>query len=959
MADFDPSQPFEKVEFAPPAEFDANQPFEPAGQRSASGAVAEGFGALKDSVLPTKAALQRGKGDLRNAGNQIAETSHSYKSYVLKQASDVDYDTGAPYATQVDLQRSSNADEAKATLEDHFGKGNAGQDEAGRWWVNDNGKKIAVFGNGALGNMKSGAAGMQAAGPEMIGAVAGGVLGAPGGPAGMVAGSALGAVAGKGVDETAKWLQGFYRKTPQELAESALHTAEWNAAFSAAGPVAKQVFSPIGNALRNVLGVTPTTRAMTEEALRNGVVPPITSIAPEFKSMADKQKLRNTVMGDPKLAPKVAAVQSQMRDALQSEGYTPIQIDRLMSEVFDPTTALAESEVGKVVAPKVQAYAKGLAEGADRALETAQTVAAQNKKLFETLASRAKAGLGTDLAGELQQSREQVGKVFGPVYDHIDEMVGGRAIIPMMMAKREAAFMTRHIPPDRVPPIFKEMAEAPDFMKPSDAHRLRSQLRGMADSHNMTPDISNHEFGKLATAVDSGFEAATNGRLPASDIFQETRDWLQVNKAVPFMRKADRMYGEQIRFYKDARVNEIAKLAEAGMPPDPAEVARLVSEVGFTERTKQIINKLTPEAKRDLAAADMQMMFNDTERLTRQLGFDNSGRAFYSTVNERRPLLEAVYEPVYGKTFVERLENSAKELAALDGNLDLKALQEKIKGLGPGAMLDALGERVSLLKRAKAFAEGNPLAALQSGNPDAIDQGFRTIVQPQADARLQAAYQFFGEGIEMDAIRNYARKQMLWDAVFETPSRVQMINGQAIEKAFSKYTPYQKEVLFPNGGARDLLDIAKMSRFLFPEMMEEAGTSLAAKAITQHVGPFILNPRTAYADARWIYVYAMGWLADRPMVARALAGIEKKEPGVAKVMLRKLFRWAATEQAHSGPGRGKPSPDESGGDAGATGEGAASFDPASIGAQQAPDGHWYLPPGSDPAHPDKYMRVEQ
>ncbi len=32
--------------------------------------------------------------------------------------------------------------------------------------------------------------------------------------------------------------------------------------------------------------------------------------------------------------------------------------------------------------------------------------------------------------------------------------------------------------------------------------------------------------------------------------------------------------------------------------------------------------------------------------------------------------------------------------------------------------------------------------------------------------------------------------------------------------------------------------------------------------------------------------------------------------------------------------------------------------PQKLGAKQAPDGKWYLPPGSDPKNPDKFIRVD-
>lgn len=938
---FDENQPFEVD--AGGKEFDSSQSFEVEPQRGA-GAIKESFDALKSGTNLSRPALQQAKGALRSAGGQIGEANSSYRSHVLGMESDVDYDSGADYSAQKDLQRASNDEEAKLVLEKHYGEGNTGQDTHGRWWVTKDGKKTAVFGGGMTGALKKTAAGIQATVPEMGGMMLGAAAGAAGGPPGVVAGGVIGALGGKAEDEISKYFEGFYSKTPEELAEVAKSTLMWNSIFSGAGPVAKQVFTPAGKWLRSVLGVTPATRAMTERAMEAGVVPPISAIAPEFKSLADKQKLRNIVLGDPQVASRVSAVQSQARDALQSEGYTGGQVDRIMSEVFDASTALSESEVGKIVVPRVAEHTAALKEQANIALLNAQDIGANSKKLFEAAAKRSTGELGTDVAEALSTARSGVARAYEPAYTHVDEMVQGREIVPLTLAKKEAAFLSRNIPPDRVPSIFKEMADSPDMVTPSTAHRLRSQLRQMSDSHNLTPDVGNHEFGRLADSVDAGFSMATRrGNLP-ENVWQE-------NKAgIDFMRKVDKSYGEEIRFYKDARVNELAKLADAGMPPDAEQVAGLISEVGYTDRTRQIIDKMPDELKRRVASADMKLMFDDTERMTAKLGFESSGKAFYNVVSERRPLLDAIYAPVYGKSFVDGLEKTAKELAALDGRLDLKTLEQKVQGLGPGAMMDALSERVAALKKLETFAKENPLAALDSGHPDAVDQAYRAIVQPKADARLKVVYGFFGEGMEMDAVRNHARKELIKEAVYTTPSRAQMVSGDAIESEFSKYSTYQKGILFPNGAEQDLAELAKMSRFLFPEE-GDVMISQAAKSITLHTGPFILNPRTAYADARWGYVLMMGWLSDRPAVARMLAGVSKKEPSTGKRMMQSLFRWVATEQAHAGPTESEggiipPGANPTSGE----------FDPTSIGAKQAPDGNFYLP---DPQRPGKYLQVSQ
>lgn len=828
---------------------------------------------------------------------------------------DVDYNTGGSFMNQSVLAKADNPEEAAAVMQYLYGKGNYGQDKGGRWWAKVGGKKIAIqpgFGAEIVGTA-----------PVTAGAVGGGMAASEFGPLGMAAGAGGGAAFGKAVDEAYKAAIGAFKKTAGGEAKELAKTALWNAAFEAGGQSLGALWHGLGSAGQRFFGATPEGKAITEKVLagtgkpgpRNafGVQynegaarPPIASVAPGAKVLQYDQMLRNLLKGNPQEAKNVAYIQNEIRQMLRQEGMSEGEISTMMTEVSDTGSAISSGKAGEVAVQHASAYRTVLEEHATAAMKDAQAEIGKTDKLMRTLADTAPGDLGVTVATDIVRSRQLFGARMNAVYDHIDQMTGGAPVIPTFLLKRSIKPALDGLPPEKVPLIFQEIMKLDKAVSIKQMQRYRTRLRELADG-GLTPDIDNHLFADAATAADASFDRTFLANPPDARAMLTQLKGMGIDitsnadKAVKLLRDADGMYRDGIAKYKDAAMNMLVKQARAGMPPDPGMIADTIAKVGQSKRAETIMGVLTPETRRAVAAADMKNIISDAAKATgSQGGKEIAGDSLLNVLNERGALLDTVYGPVYGKEFVGKLKEYAKQLAAIDGKVDVAALQ-------PGKEADAIAGALFHQNAVDEFVKGNVIGVLSKGGPQQVDRAMRYLIQPGNEAKLAQAVNTFGpQSQTVKELRRYALKSLIAKAMVDMPSRVRTIGGSGIDDALSKFTPKQQELLFPDGLAEDLRNVAKEARFLFPWDTAEGGVdfggSLAAAQIKAHV------PFSVKADLSYIKRAFFGWLADRETTIRLLStGLQKDGPAklYAKQSLKVLFRGFLNSQI-GGPGRGQP-----------------------------------------------------
>jgi len=449
--------------------------------------------------------------------------------------------------------------------------------------------------------------------------------------------------------------------------------------------------------------------------------------------------------------------------------------------------------------------------------------------------------------------------------------------------------------PAAVPSIYRRIMDMPDRIPIMQAHALRSDLRNASMANNLTPDAVNFRFGDLADAMDVEFNKAPSligAKVNELPVARGEESKQLVKSVIDTMRKVDAMYGEGIAQYKDAVVNKLVNSMKAGIEPDATVTANLIAQVGYTDRMKTVVSMLKPETKRAVAAADMKNMLEDAVKRTAELGYETKGKALMDIVRERKPLIEGLYGPIYGRDFVNRLETYSKDLAAVGGKVDIADLEKVTKDLGPGAVPEYLAMRLDKLRKIDTVVKDNFLGALNSKDPATVDRAYDLMVKPGGEARLESVIQFFGDqSPTVKAIRAYALKDAMGSAIVEMPSGATSIAGTALDTYMSKFTKRQQEMLFPDGLADEMRAFSKESRFLFPWMTgsgeKDMGASLAAAGIKGHV-PFGLSADFHYAKAK-----LFGFMADRPTLIKLFAGVAKMPDSPEKKMAKQVLFKAA------------------------------------------------------------------
>ena len=830
-------------------------------------------------------------------------TSFSEKATELKDFATDEWKELKKLPAQIELQRADNPEEAKASLERMYGKGNVGQDKGGRWWAKIDGKKQAIFGGGqglrtatekfgtgaiATAPQTAGSLGAEAAfGLELAPVTTG---------ASIPAAWALGGAAGKGLDEALKSAEGTNKKTAGQEVDTLKNAALTNVvAFGAPSVIAKGLKGAANVIPKYMAKATESGKAMTNELLALGYKPPLASAAPGLKAGQYEIQLRNIISGDPKTATNVAGLKHEMMDVLKDSGLNENQAFDTLKKVTEKSEAISTSEVGEALTKVSKERAKELEASADVSLKNAQHVADQQVSLFKKYAETA-GPIAKDTAQAISEGRRDMGRAYGAAYSHIDAMTGGAEIVPLYQVKNAINKAIQDIPPEKVPTIFRSILKMDQAeVSVMKMHEIRSALREAESASNLTPTPENYRFGEIADWADRSFKEAE----------KELKGTPNEN-AIPFMRQVDASYAKAIAPYKDAVINKLVFDMKTGLQPNPEVTARLIGQEGYTERTKQIIGLMQPETRRKVGAAYVKSLFDDAQKLNGSNEFLTSGRALLKTIDDpaKAGTIDAIYEPIYGKEFMTRLRSAVKELAAMDGKLDIRGLEARVKDMQPGSLLDALNQHLSDLKNVDAFVKGNPLASLASDNPIVVDRALRTIVKPGDDATLAfAAHALDSNSKEWKMIQDWATKDLLSKAIHRTTSGSDIITGKSLKAALGEYTSGQQKLLFPDHIMNKLTRLADHADFLFPFTEGDFGGSLAGAAIKGKV------PFSQKADFLYLYHKFLGWALEHPKTLDYLVnGLDNPnlaERVRARTMAQTLFRTVAIEQ-DAGPGAGKP-----------------------------------------------------
>ena len=848
-------------------------PAQPAGGLQVGGAVASpgtttGLGQAISGLTPDVSKIGQGVAD---KASRVRGDMRQLQGYEQQ----ADYDTGTGWTDAVAMHRADNPAEKRAYLSKKYGPDNVFTDRGGRFLVRDqSGKVMSPEGTGFVNNFMSGVAGLYADAPIIAGATGGAMLGAPGGPAGAIAGAMLGGAAGKGAIELPKILTGDAQKTLGQSAEALGKAGLYSGVGEGAGRLVTGIPGAAGNLFRKYLtGTTPEARDLAASVERSGGVAPLRSVAPGLSSPIQKQDISSRLGADWLEDPNRAATHKRLSEIVESTGMGPAERDAAIKEILDPTARVSSRESGIPVMGDVRQHAAHLEADVENLSRDADRILTGQLGRLSAIPRRAPSGnLGEDIAAGIGEARRDFSRSMQNIYARVDQATGGAPIVPAGAVKREARRILQALPKDQAgepifgdPRVLKSIRQLRDMgprMTLSDAQSIRSTLGEMGEFTDLTPGVEKRQFDDLRTSVNTAIKLAEADPAAAP--------------AVRMLRRADDIYGQGIRKYEDATINQIVSQARTGMMPDPGAIADKVLQPRFTARAQEIRNMVGPDVWRRVASAD----FGNIMQAARdpQTG-EVAARKLAALIRskDQNGLLDLTYGP-----------NLAQEMRLYSSRLDARGGKIPAGALNP----DNFGQVMRRLEVAQtsrdAFMQQNYLSELANGGPS-VDDAIGYVLRPGQEARLMEAQRFFGDtSPQMAAVRKQALKELLNSAITrtETGAGTQVV-GDGIDQALRRWTPRQQEIMFPNGLADDMRRLAQEIRFMFPRRGDQIGGALIAGAVKNLPLPARI-PAMAYYEG-------MGWIFSQPSVVRAIAN--GLQPGAKKAATREAIRMIFREAA--------------------------------------------------------------
>ena len=843
----------------------------------------------------------------------------------------IDYSRGAPVLVRMDFQAAENPEEKALALGQYYPPEDFGQTKEGEWWVKRDGKKVPVLPSdnswgAAASNFGTGA--LSRATP-IAGASLGAAAGTTGGPGGMALGAGLGAMGGYATQQIAKGIRGISKQAPGEAMGNLAEQGALNTIMQGALPGAA-----MNATRRGYFGVTPESqtrlqRLQNESKALSGSTPfgnaklqvPFSSALPDSKVLPATQNFWNKIISPFGLQASKDLMKSKVVNMLAKAGFPEHQIADVVRAVERGEEVVAPQRAGQAIAGAVQARQQLLTQALAQATKNVEMLTKQAEDDVARLFSNTDPALSRLLYERLVQVRKQMSEAYSARYDAINAMTGNEEVVPLedtIMAMRR--FIQDEVPEGvPLPPIMARLAQrvtkgdakqaaegataefganhGMDELVPRDTATIkevqdtRAWIRNYtlkAREGSLTPGMPYHNFDTVEKALTKALDkAAESGGITAD--------------AVRALKETNAAYKGDIARFKSTSIRGIVRDAKDGVFANPEVIAKRVLGEGAIDEARQVMSLLPPEMQQQVGKVYVDDMLKSVTRpnaLTGQATIDAQLLAEVLQKNKR------IFDTFMPPGLSDGLRRLAQNIAAKD----LKVLApEDLTHLSPGGIKTALEARLARQMELDALVQTDAPALFMAGvrgDTEAFDTAARWAVEPGRSARTAEVMHLLGPE-EGEHVRQYAWNNMLENSMHSDVNGNVTINSEALRANYNKFSPQQRELLFPNGIADDMLQLIADNEFLFPKPKSTgAGTSLAAAAIILHVG-LPLSYAAMHADAKFALVALNSYLWTRQPVVKFLAVEGKRDPTMmAKVS--ELLRFAALQAALSGKGVDKP-----------------------------------------------------
>ena len=775
--------------------------------------------ALRRGLLPGVKATDSGTSPapFKEIGSELAAGARTTAGEVEQGLHDlegrdrsVDYSKGAGYTTELGLKEADNPAEARAVLEKIYGKGNAGQDRAGNWWIKKGGKKISVYGDDS-GLLKRAATSAQSEAPtmagmttgEMIGGGLGTAAGVESGPGALATGTfgaILGGELGKGMQDFWKWTQGTLRKSPSEE----ISTLKDVGIATTLGTLGGRALTRLGGYLLRPkeipwIHVTPEMEDRVIKTTGLGMVPRIDQATggKTYRLFIMDQRLMHYIWGDPNVVKNVEALNRQLEINLKKAGVPADKIQPTMDHIIKrdvPTT-----DINHDIVKAVNEYREGIERTAGDGAKTATKALDQdfikiNKSLIDP-----KVNLSDAVEGDIARARKDFGTTSGGLYQTADELAGGRKLVESSDIKAAVNAIIEKIPKtEGTPPVekyvrdakgflrkqvtpgeggrmlgtqvespvmayIKDMLKLPDKITLADASRIRSSLLALTRDPGLTPGVGWRELNQIASSVDVSIDKVA---LNAED-----------KPVIDALHTANDYYKRGIAKFEDVTANRLVKEAGQRGAVEPEMVMNTIIRPGKVAQAQRIMKLLQPDTQHQLARDYWQSIIQRTTNPAMPDKLNGKGLLSFVNKKENAEMMRAVL----GNDVYDKMVTLAKNTAGLDESIPISEL-----GSDGGAA--AVKAALKAKKAVDSFMDEHYLRSLAKPGPN-TDTAFNFVTEEGHVERLKAAMTLFGKDSPIAGqIRQKLMAKILSSsvAVSNDPAE-QLFAGNALKNTLTKY----------------------------------------------------------------------------------------------------------------------------------------------------------------------------
>lgn len=465
---------------------------------------------------------------------------------------------------------------------------------------------------------------------------------------------------------------------------------------------------------------------------------------------------------------------------------------------------------------------------------------------------------------------------------------------PALSARERAVLQAERELLGEAPPPAAPDGEVPEPPTFGQLHWLRTALRQDVDPYDLTPGVREGAFkafiGKINDVLFS--EAATP----------------ELKEAAQLLARADDFYGRNIAKFKAHSLKWAVGEMEAGVPPDPAMVAREFLRPGHSEEIAMARKVLGKPLWHAVQAADTRAMLDASRTL---VPGEYDGGAFAREVLDR--MRSGVLDAAYDRSTAQRLVTQAQAILRKEGKLPLAAeegdtistlmrraesLAAEIDERAKADPVRLLADELRQLERGARQIRGeqararraNPLHFLEQPSMGALEAADRILAKP--DLILSVARQYGETGPEFTMLRQVWTSR-LFQREYEGLARLQ-------SEFAEKIRPEIQQLMFPGVELDNARQLARDMDFLLPRGGQDFGGNLAAATRVLNPGgqvavrptPFwekVPGVNTALRTVLSKYYEVMSWAVTHPAFVRYIAaGLGSGDPAMRDLAAREF-----------------------------------------------------------------------